>query len=142
MIKDFAKAWERYNQNLKVLIANSENHKEWDYIDLLKLTFESVINTYLDDEGREVFDTEKIVTIDDGCYSGTLVFVLHRGSWPNIDDYIYTSVEYGSCCVCDTLQGIQYDGEYETKPNERQVKDYLNECLHLLQNCFCMKEYE
>lgn len=146
MIKDFAEAWTKYKGNLQERIAESETHTSWNYDDLLKMLFETVINPYLDEQVRETFsiDRENITVIDHGKYSGTLIFILHRGYWPDIDDYIYTSVGYGSCSVCDTLQAIQADyDEWEDKtPNERQVQDYMKLCLHLLQNCYCMREYE
>ena len=145
MIKDFAEAWAKYKGDLQERIAESETHTSWNYDDLLKMLFETVVNPYLDEQGRDTFNMDHVTTVDDGSYSGTLLFVLYRGVFsPYISDYIYTSVYYGSCSVCDTLQAIQADyDEWEDKaPNERQVQDYMKLCLHLLQNCYCMREYE
>jgi hypothetical protein len=52
---------------------------------------------------------------------------------PSVEDYVYTNTYYGSCCGCDTLQRIStYD---EEEPNEKQIKDYMELALHLLQKC-------
>ena len=146
MITDFAIAWTKYKGDLQERIAESETHTSWNYDDLLKMLFETVVNPYLDEQCRDTFNLEDITTIDNGFYSGLLVFVLYRGCFSPCmaSDYIYTTISYGSCSVCDTLQAIQADyDEWEDKlPNERQVKDYMSVCLNLLQNCYCMKEYE
>lgn len=142
MIKEFAEAWSANKDDLEQVISESKKHGSWEYGDLLKLLFEVVINPYCNDHGLGTFNLEDLVEIDHGSYSGTLVFVLHRSTYPDISDYIYTSVWYGSCSGCDVLQAIQADGAYNSTPNEQQVKDYLGECLHLLEACHHMKEYE
>lgn len=142
MIKDFAKAWTKYKGDLQERIAESETHTSWNYDDLLKMLFETVVNPYLDEQGCQVFDVKNFKVIDDGCYSGTRLFILHRGCMPDVGDYIYTSVYYGSCCVCDVLQGIQAKYLEDKAPDAEQVKDYMCECLHLLQNCYYMRDNE
>lgn len=145
MIKNFAEAWTKYKDNLQERIAESETHTNWDYDDLLKMLFETVINPYLGEQCKDTFNLEDITTIDNGSYSGVLVFVLYSGYFsPCVaSDYIYTTIDYGSCSVCDTLQAIQadYDELEDKTPNKRQVNDYMNVCLQLLQNCYCMRAY-
>ena len=129
MIKEFAEKWDKYKNNLE----------EYDsYEKIVKLLFEQVINKNID---YHEFDTKNILVIDDGDYQGTQIFILHRDTYqPNIEDYVYTNVCYGSCSGCDTLLSIS---EYEEdKPTEKQIIDYMTLALHLLQRCTYMKESE
>ena len=73
--------------------------------------------------------------IDDGDYQGTQIFVIHLDKYqPDESDYVVTNTYYGSCSGCDTLQAIsEYD--YDEKPDENQIKDYMELALHLLQKC-------
>lgn len=97
----------------------------------MKILFNLVINPECDDR----YDTEEMTVIDDGDYQGTLIFVLHRDCYqPGVGDYVFTSTYYGSCSGCDTLQAI-HSYDYDKLPDEEQVNDYMELCLHLLQHC-------
>lgn len=128
--------WDKNRDKLKEVIENSKGHHFWDYIDLVKLVIENILN---DSEDKyERWDMEEITEIDQGDYQGTKLFIFHRYSYqPNGGDYMITEVGYGSCTVCDTLQSIQWDDyDYEEpnkEPTEGQVKDYMTLCLHLIQ---------
>ena len=128
--------WDKNKNKLKEVIENSNRHRFWDYIDLVKLVIENILN---DSEYEyELWDIEKIVEIDQGNYQGTKLFIFHRcGYQPYCSDYMITEVGYGSCSVCDTLYNIQFDNyDYKdpnAKPTERQVKDYMTLCLHFIQ---------
>lgn len=144
MIKDFVKAWDLNKNKLEEYI-KTHNQEEYDsYEALVKLLFDIVINPSIE-EGDSVFgfserfDTEHILTIDDGDYQGTQIFILHRATYqPCVEEYVYTNVYYGSCSCCDTLQAINaYCTDF---PDETQVKDYMELLLHLLQKCHMMSE--
>lgn len=65
-----------------------------EYEKLLKIMFEVFDYKYYD-----------LHTIDDGSYSGTLVFVFTNSDYePYINNYLFTYIDYGSCSVCDALQ--------------------------------------
>ena len=139
MVKEFVKAWDANKDKLEEYI---KTHKQSDYNsykELVKLLFDIVINPPINTYNNSQFDTnpDKIVKLDDGDYQGSLVFILHKDNYqPRVHNYVYTSVEYGSCCGCDTLQAIHmYDYDL---PTDEQVKDYMMLCLHLLQNCHFM----
>lgn len=140
MIKDFVKAWDLNKNKLEEYIRTHKQEDYYGYKLLVKLLFDVVINPTMEDYW-DMFDTEYIKVIDDGDYQGTLIFVLHKDHYqPCVEDYVYTSVGYGSCSCCDTLQGITaYDWERDL-PNEAQIKDYMTLLLHLLQQCHRMGE--
>ena len=138
MIERFVKAWDQNKDKLKGHIATHPQEEYDSYESLVKLLFNIVINPAIAEEKGDwegyQYDTNHICKIDDGQYQGTLIFVLHTGCYqPSTEDYIYTSVGYGSCSGCDTLQAIHL---YEDGlPTDGQIEDYMTLCLHLLQNC-------
>lgn len=133
MVKEFCLAWEKNKGKLEEYFRTTKQDEYGNYEDLVKLLFDIVINPYVESDYYR-FDTENILVIDDGDYQGTQVFILHRNVYqPIVEDYVYTNTYYGSCSCCDTLQAIN---RYECRlPDEQQVKDYMELCLHLLQKC-------
>lgn len=138
MVKEFVERWDKNKDKLEEHIKTHIMGEYDDYGDLVKLLFDIVINPPINTYNNAQFDTKNIEELDDGDYQGTLVFILHKDLYqPSVGDYVYTSVGYGSCCGCDTLQAIHmYDRD--KLPSEEQVKDYMLLCLHLLQNCHYM----
>jgi hypothetical protein len=106
------------------------------YKDLVKKLFELVIlNAEKDeselDENFDNWDIEKINEIDDGHYQGTLLFIIPKNTYqPSVSDYCFTSVSYGSCSGCDTLQSIIYSYEYDD--NEDELETYTEKQVDLL----------
>lgn len=134
MVKEFCLAWEKNKGKLEDYFRTTKQDEYGYYEDLVKLLFDIVISPSIEDN-YYWFDTKNILVIDDGNYQGTQVFVLHRDKYqPSVEDYVYTNAYYGSCSYCDTLLGIQDHGYHEL-PDEQQVKDYMELCLHLLQRC-------
>ena len=128
--------WDKNRDKLKGVIENSKGHHFWDYIDLVKLVIENILN---DSEDKyERWDMNDITEIDQGDYQGTKLFIFHRcGYPPNSGDYMITEVGYGSYTAYGTLESIQWDnynyGGSNKEPTEGQVKDYMTLCLHLIQ---------
>lgn len=140
MIKEFCLAWEKNKGKLEDYFKKTPQGNYADYEELVKLMFDIVINPYMKHD-RNRFDTESIAVIDDGDYQGTCLFLLHQDVYqPLATNYVYTSVSYGSCSGCDTLQGIH--GYSYDIPTEDQVKDYMTLCLHLLEGCHFMHDEE
>ena len=146
MIKKFILCWDVNKNKLKEYLSTHNQSEYSTYKDLVKLLFELIINPETEHvsgllEYGAKFDTEHITIIDDGDYSGTQIFILHKDTYePYIDDYISTHVYYGSCSGCDTLLGIS---NYEDGiPSEEQVDGYMTLCLHLLQHCRWMTDEE
>ena len=137
MIREFCLAWEKNKGKLEEYIRSTPQSKYSEYKDLVKLIFDLVINP----EEKITYDTENITVIDDGDYQGTLIFVLYKDVYqPSVSDYVYTSVDYGSCSGCDTLQGILDYGSWEYFSTDQQVRDYMTLCLHLLEGCTPMSQ--
>lgn len=141
MIKKFVEAWDKHKDELKEYIQTHEMREyALEYKGLVYLLFEKVINPEMENTFEfEAFDLDDMVALDHGNYQGTQVFILHKDTYqPDIDDYVYTHVDYGSCSGCDTLLRITlYE---EGIPNENQVDDLMLLCLHLLQRCHWMRE--
>lgn len=138
MIKQFVEAWGKNKGELKEYFKTTPQREYGSYEDLVRLLFEIVINPYLGDYRQ--FKTSDIEVIDDGDYQGTQIFILHRDTYqPSVNEYVYTHTYYGSCSGCDTLQSIQ-SWDFNKIPDEEQVKDYMELCLHLLQKCKCFTE--
>lgn len=141
MIMDFVRAWNKNERRLKEYL---ETHKQGEYCmnykELVKLLFDMVINPYVFDYGFS-FSTENIIVINDDGREGTMIFILPNCcDYSSPSDYVFTSVYYGSCPICDVLQCI-HNYEYEEIPSKYQVWDYMQLCLHLLQHCHYMKGY-
>ena len=144
MNKEFVRYWEKNKGNLEDYLRTHEQGEYGDYVDLVKLIFDHVINpeiSYGHGWGSCKFNTENITVIDDGDYQGTLLFILHQDTYqPSPSEYVYTYVYYGSCSGCDTLLSINCYGD--GLPSAEQVEDYMKLCLHLLQHCKRMVDDE
>lgn len=141
MIKSFINSWEK-NKNILEAYIKTHKQEEYDsYVKLVKLIFDLVINPDINEYSFNQFNTECIDILNHGDYCGTLIFILHMDDYePDLDGYVYTYVEYGSCSGCDTLLRIN---RYDTDelPDENQVQDYMTLCLHLIQHCKCMGDF-
>lgn len=140
MIEQFGRFWEKNKGNLEKYFRTHTQDNYNSYQELVKLLFDIIINSEIHYSTK--YDTDKILVIDDGDYQGTQIFILHKDTYqPDVEDYIYTNTYYGSCGGCDTLMSI-YERNYYELPDDKQVKDYMTLCLHLLQRCCFMKDIE
>lgn len=130
MIKEIIEQWDESKNSLEDYFRNKKQSEYCTYLNIVKAIFTYAIEGY---------DVSRIHQIDDGEYQGTLLFIIPKKEYqPCIDDYLYTYVDYGSCSLCDTLQGIcDYD---EDKPSKEQVKKYMILALHLVQHLNKFKE--
>jgi hypothetical protein len=81
--------------------------------------------------------SERLHTIDDGDYQGTLLFVIGaEGYQPST--YWYVKVSYGSCSGCDTLEAI--DRSYDGTVSEQALDDYMMLALHIVQGLKLMED--
>ncbi len=127
MVKEFVEAYMRNEKRMRTRFAAK---CPGAYEDIVREVIEC-INDYGDNEGsllKPLPDPERIHQIDDGCYQGTLVFVIgEHGYQPS--EYWYVRMEYGSCAICDTLQSIEWSGS----PTEQQLDDMMTLALHVVQ---------
>jgi len=130
MIKKFVPYWDKNKRDLENYFRANPQSEYDSYEKLVKQLFRYVINP-----NAELGQDFSLVihAIDDGNYSGTLLFLIHRDSYqPEAQDYVMTYVDYGSCSGCDTLLSISKYGS--GLPSEEQVSDYMTLCLHLFQH--------
>lgn len=122
MIDSVVQLWEEKKSQLEDLISKTPQS------DLSYLWFVTEISKVILGYGDPI-----VHEIDDGHYQGTLIYLIvnDRIYQPGVDDYYFTSVYYGSCSGCDTLEAIRV---YESgTPNEEQLDQYMMLCLHLIQ---------
>lgn len=142
MIQEFVNAWEKRKDDLENYFSKNPQGKYDSYETLVKLIFQFVINAEITEEcGMTAYDINRIHVIDDGDCQGTQLFIIPKDVYqPSPDDYVITTVFYGSCSGCDTLLNINcYE---EGIPSEQQVKDYMTLCLHLVQNMKTIYTYK
>lgn len=123
MIKEFINKWYKNKDTLKEYYNNYNNIQDLTYIDVVK----NIIKYILNIDSKKLL-SEDIHEIDNGSYSGTKIFIIYNDTYcPEIYDYFYTYIYYGSCTVCDILQNIIY---YEKGKTEKLI----NLSLDIIQN--------
>ena len=129
MIKEFVQQWDERKHLLEDWLKENEPS---EYEDIYKKLFELVVtkpNGYADD-----WNWERFRVIDDGDYQGNLIFILCNDSYqPDLRDYIFTEVSYGSCSGCDTFEYIRNLFFDEGVNTDEQVNQYMTLALHMLQ---------
>lgn len=114
--------WENRKHKLKEWFETNETPSSYKEI------FEKIIELIITEDERNKFNLEKIRVIDDGDYQGTQIFIAFLDTYqPSVEEYIMTSVYYGSCSGCDTLQSICYSSD------EDRVNDLMTLSLHMIQ---------
>jgi len=123
MINRFIKRFK--DREMEIEDRFSEKHPS-NYMEVVK----TVIETLSRGEDYGWPDPKRIHEIDDGDYSGTLIYVIaKKGYQPSM--YWYVKVGYGSCSGCDELESIRKGGY--NKPTAEQVHDYMTLVLHIVQ---------
>lgn len=135
MNKDILDAWNEKQYQVKAWI-NDADMDEFSYSYLLKNTIQILFPSEKNSHGMP--DHNLITEIDNGDYQGTIIFVIGGyGYQPPVENHWYTSVYYGSCSGCDTLEGIR---SYKAgKSDESQLNYFWTLCLHMMQK---MKRFE
>ena len=127
MILDFI---ERFQEIKPELVKEfSKNHPN-SYEDIFRKTIKMMFEDYENEEicDSDLPDFERITVIDDGDWQGTLVFVVGAQNYQP-STYWVSSVNYGSCSVCDTFK------EYEDFEHpEKSAPNMVTLALHLIQS--------
>ena len=143
MIKEFVNQWDKNKKELEEYFRTHKQEEYNKYLKIVKLLIQYVLNEGLKDDCDEIkINPDTLTEIDFGDYQGTLIYVFAEDTYqPSTNETFYTSVAYGSCSGCDTLQDIQEYG-LEEFPNEEQVEDYMKLSLDILQKINRFKDYE
>lgn len=145
MIQYCYEKWKRHEDKLRKALSKRKDLGRIDYQDLVKITVTYILNPVDEDIDSEVgynkWSTKNIVEVTQGDYQGTLVYLIPADvSQPDESEYLMTYIGYGSCSVCDTLQGIQtsvpYDGGL---PNKQAIDDFMTLCRDIV--CNTIKPY-
>lgn len=125
MIQKFVDRFMEKKTELRSLFAEK---KPDSYKDLVQ----AVIQLVSEDGYNIEPDPNRITEIDHGDYQGTLLYIIGANGYQP-SDFWSVMVQYGSCSGCDTLQAIECDGNYDEKPNEKQLDQYMTLALHVVQ---------
>ena len=128
MIKEIISVWEERKDVLRKELVHSP-------IFSYKKLVEKIVDIFLNHESQ-LYDLEKMRVIDDGDYQGTLIFIIPENTYqPNVNEYLYTYVYYGSCCGCDIMEDIQaqYDSSKSKETYDEVISDLMILSLHLIQ---------
>lgn len=138
MLKYCLNQWDKNKDKLREILSRNTELNDCGYMTLVKLTFNTIFNT--DNEDGTELEIQNITEINNGDYQGTLLYLIPFSTYqPNEYEYLMTYVNYGSCSGCDTLQGIQSDGDWEDYgdnkvPTVKQLEDYMTLCRNLISN--------
>lgn len=137
MIKYALKKWDDNKDVLRNAIKQTEKDKRsvWNYNDIVKLVCRYIFNENATDKDPKI-NIEGITMIDNGCYQGTLLFMMPFATYqPAEYEYLMTYVGYGSCSGCDTLQRIQLDElYYNVESDDDLIDSYMALCKDLVSN--------
>jgi len=124
MILNYVKQWEERKHLLEQwLTKNEPNSYQFIYETLFRLVITR------SERGELEWDWKRFKVLDNGDYQGNKIFILCSNTYqPELTDYIFTSVAYGSCSGCDTFQAIQ-----ESEDKAERVKGYMTLALHMVQ---------
>lgn len=139
MLQKFVKRWDKNKEKLKTKIEKmvKKGLVYSSYEEIVIDLFKIIINNT-----EEKYDVNNIDIIDNGNYSGSKIFILHESNYcPDVSEYIYTYVYYGSCSTCDTLKSIYWDYEQGEISENETVSELMTIALHLLQRCKRFEQY-
>jgi hypothetical protein len=132
MILNYVKQWEERKHLLEQWLNDNEPNS---YESIYEMLFNLVVTKPNDDEYSE-WDWGRFVKIDDGTFQGNEIYILCSNEYqPSLTDYIFTSVAYGSCSVCDTFQSIEM-----LEDKAERVKQYMTLALHMVQETKSFKD--
>jgi hypothetical protein len=127
MIERFVNKFDKIRDQLKAKF--SEEHPS-NYEGIFRTLITELVGEEEYSYGAEWPDPDRIHTIDEGDYQGTMLFVVAaQGYQPST--YFACTVSYGSCSGCDTFEALREYGN--EKPTEDQVEGYFTLALHMLQ---------
>jgi len=133
MLKYAVWQWDNNKGELEEAIRADRTLNSCDYKHLVQLVIRHILNgkNRMTDFEHEDW-SEEVHEIDDGHYRGTLIFAISLMTYqPGAHEYLFTTVDYGSCSVCDLLQSMQ-GPDYDIHPREEQVMDFMALCKDLV----------
>lgn len=127
--------YDKWNKNQHILESKLReiDLSQTDYLDLLALTVETILNDNNNENCEPKWDAGNITQIDNGDYQGTLLYLIPEKTYqPSEYEYLMTYVGYGSCSGCDLLQSIQPYCHEET--TDEDIKSFMSLCKDFITN--------
>jgi hypothetical protein len=122
MIQEFIDCFLSNKETIRKVFARKHPTR---YVDLVK-----IVIRLLEKKTPSGISSKRVHKIDDGDYSGVLLFIIGEGCYQPLK-YWYVRIDYGSCAGCDTLEIIR---QYDTgKPSKKQIDDYMMLALHIVE---------
>ena len=120
MIKTFVDAWTAGKNDAREMLKDATNYRS---------IVTAVVRVIADNMGEDICysdkpDPDRVHQIDNGCYQGTLVFLIAAQEYQP-DTYWYVKVSYGSCSVCDALESAL--------AGDQTIDDLMTLALHIVQ---------
>lgn len=132
MLKYCLTKWDTNREVLKNALLRDDQLGFCGYEYIVKQVVRYILNDGTDANSFHVigyWNAEKIVEIDHGDYQGTLLYVIPLDTYqPSDYEYLMTSVGYGSCSGCDTLQHLQCFDRAEV------IDQYMALCKDIVTN--------
>lgn len=127
MIKELITLWEKNKATLRNdILANELEYRICEYFDIVDKVVKIIFNN--NGESDKWQSGENITEIDNGDYQGTLLYMIPMNSYqPSESEYALTTVYYGSCSACDSLQSAQNESL------DVMADDIMTMALHLVQ---------
>ena len=125
---------EKWDKNRSALEENIRQDGDWndcDYAFIVRKVIDIILN---DNRTMRKWSSIDIIETGAGDYQGTLVYLIPSDYPEDESDYLMTFVGYGSCSVCDTLEGILCENDFD-----RKVKDFMQLCKDIV--CNMIKPY-
>lgn len=129
MLKYCYEKWDKNKDKLEEALKKTDLSRV-EYRDLIVLTVEHILKDD-DDYGYYQWNEKNITEINDGSYSGTLLYLIPMDACePSEWQYLMTYIGYGSCSGCDLLQSIQPDSHDETTDDD--IENFMSLCRDLV----------
>lgn len=124
MEKKFVALWDKNKSKLESALREGLKEEYWyfDYSQLMELVITNILN-----EGDYKFKIH--TTLDTNDYQGEMAFIFGTEEISYIEDLFITTVSYGSCSGCDTLQAALHCDEFDDV-----IKNIMLLALHLIQD--------
>ncbi len=125
MIKKYVKKWEEEKLNIKdyykgIINNNQFEEKLNDYDKIMKVICEKILDINFEND---------VTTFVIGEYIGDIAYICKNKEKESL---FYTKVYYGSCTICDIMQGINVD--IELNNYDIAIEKLMSLTLHLIQN--------
>ena len=128
MEKEIIKKWYNNKKHLSKFLKSLKRKDVDRYEKLVHILIKDILNHHIGDYDPEFSDD--LVHLDHG--NGMEVYLLYTVGYGGIDYYMFSN-SYGSCAVCDALEGILDRLRDDDPLTEDIIKQLMDLMLHMVQ---------